>query len=53
MMIRSTLSVDIHCPNCHQAEQVVVDVLLISNSISVSVPEVSAPSLNSLAFLVP
>jgi len=51
-MIRNRQSVDIDSPYSDQTEQVIIDVLLISHSISVGIPEISTASLNSLSFLM-
>ena len=45
-------SIDIDGPDGNEAEQIIVDVLLVGDSIGVGVPEVAAACLNSLAFLV-
>ena len=46
-------SIDIDGPDGNEAEQIIVDVLLVGYSIGVGVPEVAAAGLDSLTFLVP
>jgi len=45
-------SIDVNCPHCHQAKQIIINILLVSYSISVCVPKIPTSCLNSLSFLI-
>ena len=45
------ISIYVHCPHCHQAKQIIIDVGFMRNIIRIYIPEVLATCLYPLTFL--
>ncbi len=45
-------SIDVYGPNSHQAEQIIIDILLIRDSIRVRIPKITTACLYALALLI-
>lgn len=45
-------SIDVDSPDCDEAKDVVINVLLKSHAISIAIPEIPASCLYSLSFLI-